>query len=294
MTSNGKRRQSRWQWVRWLAVAISVAGIIYLLVWYVPAVLTRRNANASVESAYISAVAGFLGVLSTAAVAVAAFWYSSSTNRATIAAAKATTEQTIDAAREAQVPDRYTRAIEQLGSGVLDVRIGGIYALERVARDSAKDHPTVMEVLTAFIRQHSGEQWPEGGVSHGWTRPDVQAAVTVVGRRNAEHDLSGRPVDLYGANFFNATLVGANLRHATLRRANLSRTHLSGAILADAILRDADLREARDLDQADLDQADLTGARWSEGVPVPEGWELDTGSGRLVKARTDSGAVEAN
>jgi hypothetical protein len=53
---------------------------------------------------------------------------------------------------QGQVTDRYTRAVEQLGSEKLDVRIGGIYALERVARDSAIDHPTVMEVLTAFIR----------------------------------------------------------------------------------------------------------------------------------------------
>ena len=35
--------------------------------------------------------------------------------------------------REGQVTDRYTKAIEQLGSDKLDVRIGGIYALERVA-----------------------------------------------------------------------------------------------------------------------------------------------------------------
>ena len=61
--------------------------------------------------------------------------------------------------REGQVTDRYTKAIEQLGSDKLDVRIGGIYALERVARDSAKDHPTIMEVLTAFIREHSQEPW---------------------------------------------------------------------------------------------------------------------------------------
>jgi hypothetical protein len=64
--------------------------------------------------------------------------------------------------REGQVTDRYTTAIEQLGSDKL-VRIGGIYALERVARDSAKDHPTVMEVLTAFIREHSREPRPEPG-----------------------------------------------------------------------------------------------------------------------------------
>ncbi|MGH3218423.1 MAG: hypothetical protein ACRDPY_06785 [Streptosporangiaceae bacterium] len=37
--------------------------------------------------------------------------------------------------------DRYTKAIEQLGHDKLDVRIGGIYALERIARDSAKGHP---------------------------------------------------------------------------------------------------------------------------------------------------------
>jgi hypothetical protein len=48
--------------------------------------------------------------------------------------------------REGQVTDRYTKAIEQLGSEKLDVRIGGIYALERVARDSAKDHPNIIEV----------------------------------------------------------------------------------------------------------------------------------------------------
>jgi uncharacterized membrane protein len=44
--------------------------------------------------------------------------------------------------------------------GELDVRIGGSYALERVVRDSARDHPTVMEVLTAFIGEHSHKQWP--------------------------------------------------------------------------------------------------------------------------------------
>ncbi len=56
--------------------------------------------------------------------------------------------------------DRYTKAIERLGSDKLDVRIGGIYALERVARDSARDHPTVIEVLAAFIREHSHQKLP--------------------------------------------------------------------------------------------------------------------------------------
>ena len=98
---------------------------------------------------------------------------------------------------QGQVTERYTKAIEQLGSDKLDVRIGGIYALERVASDSARDHPVVMEVLAAFIREHSHEPWPPpdhraSREAVPSTRPDVQAAVTVVGRRDPERD---GPVD---------------------------------------------------------------------------------------------------
>lgn len=55
--------------------------------------------------------------------------------------------------------DRYTKAVDQLGPDKLDERIGGIYALERVARDSFTDHPIAMEVLAAFIREHLRAQW---------------------------------------------------------------------------------------------------------------------------------------
>lgn len=58
-------------------------------------------------------------------------------------------------------------------------------------------------------------------------------------------------------------------------------------------LRGADLRGAS-LDVADLDDADLTDVFWPEDAPVPAGWKLDTGSGRLVAAGTDSGPTEAN
>ncbi len=98
---------------------------------------------------------------------------------------------------------RYAKAIEQLGSDKLDVRIGGVYALERVARDSARDHPTVMEVLTAFIRENSHDRRPPPGhpasqEQERSTRPDVQAAVTAVGRRDVGHDI--RSVDLARAD----------------------------------------------------------------------------------------------
>jgi hypothetical protein len=209
--------------------------------------------------------------------------------------------------REGQVTDRYTKAIEQLGSGTPDVRIGGIYALERVARDSARDHPVVMEVLTTFIREHSREQGPTLGrpisrepVSRQQEersiRPDVRAAVTVVGRRDAKHDflildLSGG--DLSGANLNRANLTGANLTRANLSHAILSRANLTGANLTGANLTGANLTVVNltvaDLSGADLSGADLSGAKWPAGTPVPKGWKIGISSGRLEQAGTGSG-----
>src|SRR5215471_816835 len=141
------------------------------------------TAAISVGGSVIVALAGFLANVR-------------NTNKTT-----ALTLRAIELTEQGQVTDRYTKAIDQLGSGKLDVRIGGIYALERVARDSPRDHPTIMAVLAAFIREHSREQWPpaEPGAEppERTTRPDVQAAATVIGRRNTHHD--GERINLNAA-----------------------------------------------------------------------------------------------
>jgi hypothetical protein len=69
-----------------------------------------------------------------------------------------TSRRQLEIAQHGQVTERFTRAIDQLGHENLDVRLGGIYALERIANDSAQDRTTVTEVLTAFIRGHA--PWP--------------------------------------------------------------------------------------------------------------------------------------
>ncbi|HEY6248387.1 MAG TPA: hypothetical protein VI685_00410, partial [Candidatus Angelobacter sp.] len=61
----------------------------------------------------------------------------------------------IGLSREGQITDRFAKAIEQLGAAKAGVRVGGIYALERIAKDSERDHWTVMEVLTAYIRDNA-------------------------------------------------------------------------------------------------------------------------------------------
>jgi len=176
------------------------------------------------------------------------------------------TRHTVELTEQGQVTDRYTKAIEQLGSDRLDVRIGGIYAMERIARDSARDHPTVMEVLVAFIGEHSREQWPlpEPGaeIPKRSTRPDVQAAITVIGRRDIGHDR--QPINLTGANLTGANLTGANLTGADLTGADLTGAYLTGADLTDADLTRADLTYSNLTDayltRADLTDADLTRA----------------------------------
>ncbi len=205
--------------------------------------------------------------------------------------------RTNEITEQGQVTDRYTKAIEQLGSDKLDVRIGGIYALERIARDSARDHPTVMEVLTAFIREHSNEPWPPpdsgGREPERPTRPDVQAALTVVRRRDQTRDIQAINLvdaDLVDADLTDADLADANLTHADLTGAILAGANLTTVTLTGATLTGARLATLTNRLGADFSLADLVGVRWPEGTPVPEGWELDTGSGRLRPAGNGSEA----
>ena len=228
-----------------------------------------------------STVAGALiGASAAVIVAVAGFVTNVINTRATTEVSRRAVEaaqRTVELTEQGQVTDRYSKAIEQLGSDKLDVRLGGIYALERIARDSPRDLPTIMEVLAAFVREHSHEQWPPAK-SDGAPppkraiRPDVQAALTVIGRRDATHDT--RPIDLSYAELpeaklpHDAGLAEAKLSHAVLTGMDLIGQNLSGADLTDA----------------NLTNADLTGAWW-RGHPTaaPEGWQADA-TGRLRRA----------
>jgi hypothetical protein len=174
-----------------------------------------------------------------------------------------------------------SKAIEQLGSEKLDVRIGGIYALERIARDSARDHPTVMEVLAAFIREHSREPRPlrvpaDSSAPERPARPDVQAALTVIGRRDASHD-GWWHIGLTGAVLPGALLFYTNLTHVRLAGADLTGANLVGADLTEANLAGAILAGAN------LTGAELTGAQRSEQDPVPDEWTRDPGTGTLKR-----------
>jgi uncharacterized protein YjbI with pentapeptide repeats len=255
-------RQRRWQVIRGLiAVAAVVLAVVIVWALLVPGTdwLAHHDIGSSKGSLATArdAARGRLLTLGVGLFAAGTLIYT--------ARSFTLSRRTFELTEQGQVTDRFTKAVEQLGSGKLDVRIGGIYALERIARDSAKDHPAVMEVLTAFIRDHSREPWPvdKDGVQDGEkkTRPDVQAAVTVVGRRDAKRDIG--PIDLTSADLTGADLTGAALhgrpRIPRSRRIEDLDIEFVGAILRDAILRGADLTRAR-LFAAVLSGANLVGA----------------------------------
>ena len=80
-----------------------------------------------------------------------------------------TTLASLELNREGQITDRFTKAIDHLGAvdkdgnKALEIRLGGIYALERIARDSADDHWRVIEVLCGYVRHNA--RWDEMSVS---------------------------------------------------------------------------------------------------------------------------------
>ena len=137
----------------------------------------------------------------------------------------------VQVSREGQITERFTRAIDQLGSDKQDVRLGGIYALERIANDSPADRRTVAAVLAALVRNRvpwmaglpDGPQHPSPITEERlpWLEhraSDVHTALLVLGRRPPSQDtlqlFLGR-VDLRAAYLPDARLPNTSLRHAT-------------------------------------------------------------------------------
>jgi hypothetical protein len=207
-------------------------------------------------------------------------------------------EKQTEADRERRITDNFTKAVELLGKSELEVRLGAIYALERIASESKRDHWPVIETLTAYVRTKStvqsdsqpNQSYPfdeavsayavavaegtaEATQGKGKDQPtklsvDIESVLTVLSRRIVEHEDKDQSIDLGGANLREADLGGANLGGANLREADLGGANLGGTYLRKANLIRADLGGANliraDLTGVDLNRANLTGANLRE------------------------------
>ena len=240
----------RWPWWVWALVGpASLAGII-LAVWKLPSLLYGDASQAS-DDARLQAASGFRTAVIAGLAALGSLVMAARTYRLT---------------QQGQITDRYTKAIEQLGSDKPEVRLGGIYALERIAKDSAPDGATIAEVLTAFIRGRT--PWPPRRPDQPsedtpikeipflrYRAPDVQAALSALGRQPSM--TATQPL---------------NLSDTDLRRADLSNADLQGARLLGARLQGTNVRAAQ-LQRVNLCHAQLQGARSNAKTVWPEGFD---------------------
>lgn len=277
------KRPSRWRrrlgaFTLFALAVVAVAGVAALVIRFAPPwLVSTRGLSGSARLQELSRVRVALLVLVLGALAAAVAMY----------LVRSAARERRREVRERRLIERFMRAVDQVGHRALDVRLGGMYSLERLARESPEHHGPITEILAAFVREHA--PWPpHAGENRRRPATDVQAAVAILGRRIVAQD-TGAPIslahtalggatltgahlerallsgvnlegaDLFKANLNAADLEGANLRHAGLLLANLNDTVLWGANLEGARLYGADLGGAA-LKGANLKGAGLTGA----------------------------------
>jgi Pentapeptide repeats (8 copies) len=257
-------------WRKWPVLG-AIVVVALSLVWFLPLLMYRHTGTDAATT--LKAVTDTRTALVAGLAGVAALWSVSYTarsfdlnrralevNRRAQTAAEAAQLESHRLEREAQLTGLYTTAVELLGSENLDMRHGGIYALERIAKESAADQLAVVEVLSAFVRRHSREKFHEDQAKAPPAQTpsdppgpstDVQAALTVLGRLPSRQGM------------IRARLRRAHLEHSWLPDANLERSDMtSGAHLDHANLRNAQFASA-DLVGTYFDGADLTGANFN-------------------------------
>jgi hypothetical protein len=202
MTAKRTRRIA-WAVICLFIVTIALAALV---LWILPVFLTQHPSNGTTAAERLKAtndVRAPLVAFMVAIGAVGTLWF---------------TARTYALNREGHVTDRYSKALGQLGDNVSWVRIGGVYALERIGKDSPNERSSIIYVLGAFIRERSKELRDRPDVPP----QDVKAGLQVVARLLA---------------ISNATL--------DLRDAYLSHTDLSGLPKERTLLEGADLQDAK-------------------------------------------------
>lgn len=188
-----------------------------------------------------------------------------------------------ETAQQGLLNERYQKGAEMLGSEVLPVRLGGIYALARLAEEHPEQyHVPIIQLFCTFVRNPTrskeSQSKPENQPSHELSlREDIQAVMTAIGSRSEvglsyekatksfalEIQHSATRVTVSRRAYFWLDLRGANLRGVDLCEANLSSTNFYGADLSKSQLIEADLSKSQ-LVEADLSSAMLFRANLSD------------------------------
>jgi len=241
--------------VRYWLIALAIALVAVLLVWLVPSMQALRWSGELQEEKRIELrdkargtmvqLLGAVGLVATAAITV----YQVSITRDTA-------EHTLILTEGAQAAEQFGRAIDQLGATdkggkpALEIRLGGLYALERFAYRSPADRDQVGSIVAAYVRTNSHKQVIHPAdlpkIAHcvpDSTRVPVDIAAALDVLRSLYPVLLYRPQTAHPPtiDLSNAGLAGANMGSLDLRAANLTGTQVALADLENAVLDDAQL-----------------------------------------------------
>jgi uncharacterized protein YjbI with pentapeptide repeats len=202
-------------------------------------------------------------------------------------------------AEQGLITDRFTKAIGQLGEirtvthkgetttePNLEVRLGGIYVLSRIAKDSERDRVPTVEILCSYIRQNSGEiearsynqnefpafsEWIQSLGQVLQIRTDIAAALRASALRANDTDSVGivytdakfrldlTYVNLQRRDLSYFDLSKANVSHGRFEGSIFLYTNLKGSAFGGARLQGAQFKAAK-MNNAHLAGANLTGA----------------------------------
>ncbi|MFD9100250.1 pentapeptide repeat-containing protein [Streptomyces virginiae] len=197
-----------------------------------------------------------------ALVALVFTWRSEGQNRAELAVSE-----------QEQITTRFNESVTNLGSSSRDVRFGGIYALERIMQDSARDQHRVISVLSAYIRTHAPVV-PSAGFAEPDPDPepatDLTATADVLANRTPAQDGRGL-VDWNHADLRGLRLTAMRVKDT---QAILQRMRAAGAASA-APSSSPSLPARLSLSFANFTQADLRSSVFS-GVDLVGSWCIGT------------------
>ena len=164
-------------------------------------------------------------------------------------------------ATERRITELYTKAVEQLGNDKAPVRLGGLYALERLAQDNLAQRQTIVNVICAYLRMPfsptapATKQEPEATEEQGEPATNTEARTDEAGdtwqqerqvRLTAQRILAGhlrddrakdqRFTDPRGSRFWpntrldldGAALIDFDLQSGVVADASFIRTTFSG------------------------------------------------------------------
>jgi uncharacterized protein YjbI with pentapeptide repeats len=180
------------------------------------------------------------------------------------------------------ITERFSKAVEQLASDKIEIRLGAIYSLERLAKDSPKDHCSIMQVLASFIKENSPlETVRKRGLIQDILssssndlnnvdrpqkiRTDIQAALTVIGRRNDEYDAlidtkKGLHIlEMSNTNLSQSTLIRLSFQCTWFSESSFEESEFANVDFVDANFAETNFKNSK-FRRVNLRDANLRGA----------------------------------